>query len=169
MNRERIQTVAFLSLGEALSTGAMSPNAAQFTRSPKGQEMLQQWRNLAVEYDPALAQSLLDEIIVVDLDGDGWRDLPSGAPLEVRLDFPAGDTQFVETAEVIKEVWEGVGLNAFVNTVPGEQLGLMTTDATYDIRLYACAALPGALTQPASSHSNHIVHATIRNRMLPPL
>jgi len=151
MNRERIQTVSFLGLGEALSTGTMSPNAAQFNRTEQGQEMLQQWREFAVEYDPELAMSLLDEIDVVDQDGDGWRDLPSGAPLEVRIDFPAGNTQFIETAELIREDWQNVGLNAVVNTVPGEQLGVMTTGATYDIRLYGGGAPdgPDLLTYPA--------------------
>jgi peptide/nickel transport system substrate-binding protein len=143
MNRERIKTVAFLGLGQELSTGTMSPNAAQFNRSPRGQEMLRLWRESYVAYDPELAMSLLDEIDVVDKDGDGWRDLPSGAPLEVRLDFPAGNAAFVETAELIKDDWRAIGLNAFVNTVPGDQLGVMTTEATYDIRLYEGGAPDG--------------------------
>jgi len=151
MDRGRIQKLTFLGLGEAFSTGTMSPNAAQFNRSEKGQQMLQAWRDSAVEYDPDLAMSLLDEINVVDQDGDGWRDLPSGAPLEVRIDFPAGNAQFVETAELIKEDWQVIGLNAIVNTVPGEQLGVMTTNATYDIRLYGGGAPdgPDLLTYPA--------------------
>lgn len=149
-NRERIKTVTFLGLGYELSTGTMSPNAAQFNRSEKGKELLVQWRESAVAYDPDLAISLLDEINVVDQDGDGWRDLPGGAPLEVSIDFPAGNTAFIETAELMAEDWQAVGLNAFVNTVPGEQLGVMTTNATYDIRLYGGGAPdgPDLLTYP---------------------
>jgi peptide/nickel transport system substrate-binding protein len=149
-DRDRIQKLTFLGLGDVPSTGTMSPNAAQFNRSEKGKQMLEAWRNSAVEYNPDLAMSLLDEINVIDQDGDGWRDLPSGAPLEVRLDFPAGNAQFVETAELIKEDWRAIGLNAIVNTVPGEQLGVMTTEATYDIRLYGGGAPdgPDLLTYP---------------------
>lgn len=150
IDRERIKTVTFLGLGEELSTGTMSPNSGQFNRTERGQELLVEWRESAVAFDPDLAMSLLDEINVTDQDGDGWRDLPSGAALEVALDFPAGNTAFIETAELMTEDWQNVGINAFVNTVPGEQLGVMTRSATYDIRLYGGGAPdgPDLLTYP---------------------
>ena len=151
MDRERIRKITFLGLGEAASTGTMSPNSGQFNRTERGQEMLVAWRDSAVTYDPELAASLLDEIDVTDQDGDGFRDLPDGSPLEVRIDFPAGNTAFIETAELMVEDWKAVGLNAFVNSIPGSQLGVMTTSATYDIRLYGGGAPdgPDLLTYPA--------------------
>lgn len=151
MDRERIRKITFLGLGEAASTGTMSPNSGQFNRTERGQEMLVAWRDSAVTYDPDLAASLLDEIDVTDQDGDGFRDLPDGSPLEVRIDFPAGNTAFIETAELMVEDWKAIGLNAFVNSIPGSQLGVMTTSATYDIRLYGGGAPdgPDLLTYPA--------------------
>ena len=150
MDRERLKKLTFLGLGDAPSTGTMSPNAAQFNRSTRGQEMLQAWRNFAVDYDPDKAMALLDEINVIDQDGDGWRDLPSGTPLDVRIDFPAGATQFLETAELLKEDWQAIGLNASVNTVPGSELGVMTSQAVYDVRPYFGGAPdgPDLLTYP---------------------
>ena len=151
MDRERIRKITFLGLGEAASTGTMSPNSGQFNRTERGQQMLVAWRDSAVTYDPELAASLLDEIDVTDQDGDGFRDLPDGSPLEVRIDFPAGNTAFIETAELMVEDWKAIGLNAFVNSIPGSQLGVMTTSATYDIRLYGGGAPdgPDLLTYPA--------------------
>lgn len=151
MDRERIRKITFLGLGGEASTGTMSPNSAQFNRSQKGQEMLVAWRESAVTYDPELAASLLDEIDVTDQDGDGFRDLPDGSPLEVRIDFPAGNTAFIETAELMTEDWKAIGLNAYVNSIPGSQVGVMTTNATYDIRLYGGGAPdgPDLLTYPA--------------------
>ena len=151
MDRERIRKITFLGLGEEASTGTMSPNSVQFNRSEEGKEMLIAWRDSAVTYDPELAASLLDEIDVTDQDGDGFRDLPDGSPLEVRIDFPAGNTSFIETAELMVEDWKAVGLNAYVNSIPGAQVGVMTTNATYDIRLYGGGAPdgPDVLTYPA--------------------
>ena len=151
IDRERIRKITFLGLGDAASTGTMSPNAAQFNRSAEGQEILIAWRDSAVTHDPELAASLLDEIDVTDQDGDGFRDLPDGSPLEVRIDFPAGNTSFIETAELMVEDWKAIGLNAYVNSIPGSQVGVMTTNATYDIRLYGGGAPdgPDLLTYPA--------------------
>ena len=148
MDRERIRKITFLGLGEAASTGTMSPNSGQFNRTERGQQMLIAWRDSAVTYDPELAASLLDEIDVTDKDGDGFRDLPDGSPLEVRIDFPAGNTAFIETAELMTEDWKAIGLNAFVNSIPGAQLGVMTTSATYDIRLYGGGAPDGPICSP---------------------
>ena len=121
------------------------------TARQRGKKILIAWRDSAVTHDPELAASLLDEIDVTDQDGDGFRDLPDGSPLEVRIDFPAGNTSFIETAELMVEDWKAIGLNAYVNSIPGSQVGVMTTNATYDIRLYGGGAPdgPDLLTYPA--------------------
>lgn len=143
MDRERIRKVTWLGMGQEPSTGTMSPNSAQFNRTPEGQALLKEWRESAVEFDPELAMSLLDEIDVTDQDGDGWRDMPSGAALEVRIDFPSGAAAFLESAQLMAEDWQNIGLNAFVNSIPGSEIGVMTTNATYDIRLYGGGAPDG--------------------------
>ncbi len=37
------------------------------------------------KYDPVMARALLDRFGYVDRDGDGWRDLPDGKPLTLRI------------------------------------------------------------------------------------
>jgi ABC-type transport system substrate-binding protein len=37
------------------------------------------------EYNPAKAKALLDLYGYIDKDGDGWRDLPDGTPLEIEI------------------------------------------------------------------------------------
>ncbi|MEM7128225.1 MAG: ABC transporter substrate-binding protein [Chloroflexota bacterium] len=143
MDRERIRKVTWLGMGQEASTGTMSPNAAQFNRTEEGKAILQEWRESAVAFDPEMAMSMLDEINVVDQDDDGFRDLPSGAALEVRIDFPSGAAAFLEAAQLMAEDWQNVGLNAFVNSIPGSEIGVMTREATYDIRLYGGGAPDG--------------------------
>ncbi len=62
------------------------------------------------EYDPALAASKLDALGVVDQDGDGWRDLPSGAPLGIELNT---NDNTVRTASclILQDDFRAVGLN----------------------------------------------------------
>jgi peptide/nickel transport system substrate-binding protein len=49
----------------------------------------------------------------------------------------------------LKGDWEAVGIKTLVNTVPGEQLGVMTTNATFEIRVRGGApAGPDVLMYP---------------------
>ena len=61
------------------------------------------------EYDPALAASKLDDLGVVDADGDGWRDLPSGAPLTIEIN--ANDNTIrVAYCLIIQDDFRAIGL-----------------------------------------------------------
>jgi len=68
------------------------------------------------EYDPALAAALLDEIGVVDADGDGWRDLPSGDPLAIEIN--ANDnTVRIASCLILQDDWRAIGLDATFQVV----------------------------------------------------
>jgi len=64
------------------------------------------------EYDQAKAAALLDEIGVVDADGDGWRDLPSGAPLAIEINTNSGNTIREGACLILQDDFRSVGLNA---------------------------------------------------------
>ena len=86
------------------------------------------------EYDPALAASKLDAIGVVDQDGDGWRDLPSGAPLTIELNTN-DNTLRVASCLILQDDFRAVGLNlnfqvVDFNTLVG-QLFSSTGDLIY--------------------------------------
>jgi peptide/nickel transport system substrate-binding protein len=73
----------------------------------------------------------------VDADGDGFRDLPSGDPLSLRIDCSAGAMQSRTQSgatEIIKEGWEAVGLRVQINVVPDEQIPVMQANSQIDIR-----------------------------------
>jgi len=54
-----------------------------------------------VKYDPAGARALLDRFGYVDRDHDGWRDLPDGNPLVLRISSTIGSVE-----RQIDELWQ---------------------------------------------------------------
>jgi len=68
------------------------------------------------EYDPAKAAALLDEIGVVDADGDGFRDLPSGDPLTIEINANDNTTR-VASCLILTDDWNAIGINATFQVV----------------------------------------------------
>lgn len=135
IDREKIQKIVYFGTGE-LTTGTMSPKGIEF-QGDVGQDLYQQWRDLAVEFDLEKAAEMLDEAGAVDADGDGLRDMPSGDELLLRIDCSAGgarNTATTQTMEIIKEGWEALGLQTQINVVPDEQMGVMQDNSEFDIR-----------------------------------
>ena len=61
------------------------------------------------QYDPAAANALLDEIGLADTDGDGFRELPSGAPFVMSIDYATQGIGGVEV-ELVARHWNEVGV-----------------------------------------------------------
>lgn len=134
IDRPTIQKMVYYGTGE-LTTGTMSPKAVEYHRSERGKELYVKWRDLAVKYDPELAKKYLDEIGVVDKNGDGWRELPNGAPLELRIDASTtASNEYVLCSQIVQQNWEAVGLKTVYNAVPGEQLTNLQVTGMIDIR-----------------------------------
>jgi ABC-type transport system substrate-binding protein len=61
------------------------------------------------EYDPARARALLDTFGYVDRDGDGWREMPDGAPLVIEhMTLPDQPQRQLE--EIRKKNMDAIGL-----------------------------------------------------------
>jgi len=63
-------------------------------------------------YDPNKAKQLLDSAGYIDRDGDGWRDLPNGKRIEVKIIVPYGWTDWMFAAINIAESLKKVGIYA---------------------------------------------------------
>jgi ABC-type transport system substrate-binding protein len=64
-------------------------------------------------YDPVAARALLDKFGYRDRDGDGWRDLPDGRPLVVRVGTTPEDR---ERDDLIRKNFQVIGVRVdFVN------------------------------------------------------
>ncbi len=120
MDRQRLIDVVWDGIGYP-TNATISPQAWHFA-SPEGQAIYEEWRDAYVAYDPTLAGEHFDAAGFVDADGDGYRDLPSGAPFTLVLDV--GDWGGVEVSEGGSEVYAGnleeVGINVLLNNLVGQ-------------------------------------------------
>ncbi|NLV92126.1 MAG: ABC transporter substrate-binding protein [Firmicutes bacterium] len=133
INRERIQRMLYFGLGEP-TTGTFSPKAAEYHRTEEGQALFQEWKNSWVKYDPERAKQMLDSIGVVDRNGDGWRDLPNGEPLVLRIDFNSqANRTDIQINEMVAVDWENLGLKVQLNPIDGSQFSVLDATATFDI------------------------------------
>lgn len=70
------------------------------------------------EYDPEKASEMLDELGIVDKDGDDWREYPDGSDLMLVIDATP-EVARVAHAQMVVEDWKKIGLNAEVNSLTG--------------------------------------------------
>ncbi len=149
INRDRINRMIFYDTAFT-TTGTISPKAVEYHRTEEGQQIFEEWRDLAKSFEPQKSEDLLDEIGIVDQNGDGWRQFPDGDEIILRIDagtnFPP---HIIDSIQLVKENWEDIGLETIINTVDGAQLGVMQENAEFDIRTW-----PGGVPDGA----NHLVY-----------
>ncbi len=111
INRDEINEVAFFGLGEAKQYIGFSP-APSFV-DPK-------WSQYFAQYDPAMANTLLDEVGMMDTDGDGFRELPNGDKLVLNLQF---STQGIagQVVELVGQSWAEVGIQSSVKEITPDE------------------------------------------------
>jgi peptide/nickel transport system substrate-binding protein len=117
-NRKEVLKSLYYNSGE-LTTGTLSPKAPCFQAGERGQEVYRAWRDSYVEHDPKKAARLLDEIGLLDSNGDGFREQPDGSKLVVRLDYPADTSnEHITKNDLLRRDWEAVGVKTEMNPVP---------------------------------------------------
>ena len=91
----------------------------------------------ACTHDIEGAKDLLDEMGCVDIDGDGFRETPSGLPLIVDLYITTGgsNTDTMASCELFVEYWQEIGLNAKVN--PTDSTLLETNQEANELKIQA--------------------------------
>jgi len=72
------------------------------------------------EHDPAFAMATLDELGVVDADGDGFRNLPNGRRFLLNLQF---SSQGISAAvvELVAQAWSDVGIETTLKEVTSDE------------------------------------------------
>jgi peptide/nickel transport system substrate-binding protein len=111
MNRQEINEVAFFGMGEPKQYTGFNP-LPPFA-DPK-------WEQYYARYDPKMANLLLDEMGLEDVDGDGFRELLNGDKLVINLQF---SVQGVPAAlvELIGQHWAAVGIQTTVKEVTPDE------------------------------------------------
>ena len=126
INREELNQVAYFGEG----------TIQQYTGfSPVPDFVDEKWKTFATEYDPDGAKAALDALGVVDKDGDGFRDLPSGKPLVLNLQFA---TQGIagQVVELIGQYWSDVGVKTTVKEITPDEYRSAQSSNQLDVGLW---------------------------------
>jgi peptide/nickel transport system substrate-binding protein len=146
INRERINKVVSLGLATP-KQATLSANSPEF-QTPEGKKVYDEWAALCAAYQPDTAKALLDEIGVVDVNGDGWRERPDGSALELIVDIPVTDRQSIDAMDLVKEDWEAVGLKTTLNVADGTIVTQRTQAGEIMIRAWGSACAWGLISAP---------------------
>ena len=111
MNRDEMNEIAFFGLGTPRQYIGFSPKPDFIDDS---------WLTHYTQYDPDMANSLLDEIGMADTDGDGFRELPNGDKIVLNLQF---STQGIagQLVELVGQYWAEVGVQTTVKEVTPDE------------------------------------------------
>jgi peptide/nickel transport system substrate-binding protein len=82
-----------------------------------------------------MAKSLLDEIGVVDKDGDGMRELPNGETLVLNLQV-ATQGMSIKIVELVGQSWRDVGINNTVKEVTTDEYRSAQSSNQLDVTMY---------------------------------
>ncbi|MBT5519402.1 MAG: ABC transporter substrate-binding protein, partial [Rhodospirillales bacterium] len=126
INRAEINEVAFFDLGEAKQYIGFSPPPSFV--DPK-------WLKYYAQFDQALANKLLDEVGMMDKDGDGNRELPNGDTLVINMQFA---TQGVATSvvELIAQHWSDVGIKTTSKEVTPDEFRSAQSANQLDVTIW---------------------------------
>lgn len=144
IDRDRINDIVALGLATPRQA-ALSPESPEF-QTTEGAQVYEEWANSYAEYDPEQAMAYLDEIGVVDVTGDGFRERPDGAPLELIVDVDVTDSKSIDSLDLIKEDWEEIGINMTINAIAGEVLNQRAQAGEIMIRSWGSAAAWGLIS-----------------------
>ncbi len=152
INRDEINDVAYYGLGKVEQFVGISP-APDFVTEDVKMYMTQ--------YDPDGASALLDEVGLKDTDGDGFRELPSGAPLAINLDYATQGFGGVEV-ELIARYFNEAGIKtSFKEVTPDEYRGSQASNQL-DVHLWdkgqplaIVAGDPETFKPPFGNYFNH--------------
>jgi len=117
-NRPQTQTLLYYGTGE-LTSGTMSPKAIEYQFNEEAKQRYVEWRDAFVTYDPDMANSILDELGLIDSNDDGFREFPDGSELLIRFDAP-GDpgSEHGTKNELLAKDWNDIGIKTMMNPIP---------------------------------------------------
>ena len=122
INRQEVIDTIWVSQGEPWQ-GAPKPQSEYYNET-----LAKQY----TEYDPELANQMLDEIYP-DKNGDGIRLLPNGDPIS--FDLLIDGTRFadwVDAAEMVEGYWQEIGIDMNIASISGELLTERRNANDYD-------------------------------------
>ena len=126
INRDEINEVVFFGTGTPQQYIGFSPTPSFVDKK---------WTQYYAQFDPKLANKLLDEMGLKDVDGDGMRDLLDGTPLVLNLQV-ATQSMSIKQVELIGQHWAAVGINNTVKEVTTDEFRSAMSSNKLDVTMY---------------------------------
>ena len=126
IDRDQLNEVTAFGLGEPQQYIGFSPRPDFIDET---------WSSFEAAFDPDRANELLDEIGLVDKDGDGTRDLPSGDPFILDWQFATQETP-AQLVELIAQNWTDVGVKTTIKEVTSDEYRTAQSANTLDVLIW---------------------------------
>lgn len=133
LNREEINELVYLGQGEPMAGTLFEPLTVDFI-----DEGL---RKYATEYAPKRAAAILDDLGLVDRNGDGLRDLKNGETMIVRLLY-SNQGSPVRLHELAAGYWTDIGVRVDLREVTSDEYRELGSKDGLDIAAWNGASIP---------------------------
>ncbi|MDO4355519.1 MAG: ABC transporter substrate-binding protein [Clostridia bacterium] len=91
------------------------------------------WDTTAVDDNLADANAMLDEAGYIDVDGDGFREMPDGSKIEWKAECPTGWSDWNASLEILCESAKKIGLNIVTHFPESSEYTLDYQTGNFDI------------------------------------
>jgi peptide/nickel transport system substrate-binding protein len=136
INRAEIVEAVYLGQATPMQATPADPNTVSF--------VTEEHKNAFIEFDPALANSLLDEMGLADTNGDGLRERADGSNLTINLQF-SNQGGPIRSHELIKEYWGAVGINVNIKEVTSDEYREQAASNDLDVLTWKYDGTAGAI------------------------
>ncbi|MEW2918524.1 ABC transporter substrate-binding protein [Ruegeria sp. ANG10] len=126
MDRNQLNEVTAFGLGEPTQYIGFSPRPDFIDAK---------WSEYEAGFDQDRANALLDEVGLVDQNGDGFRDLPNGDPLVLDWQFSTQSAS-AQLVELIAQNWKDVGVNTAIKEVTSDEFRAAQSANTLDMGMW---------------------------------
>ena len=127
IDRNAINETAYFGLGEP----------SQYTGiNPLPDFIDEKWTSHYAEFDPDRAAALLDEVGLVDTDGDGFRELPNGDTFVLNIQFSTQEMP-AQVIELISLNWSEAGVRTTIKEVATDEYRSAQSAGKLDVGSWA--------------------------------
>lgn len=140
IDREELNQVVYIGLAKP-SNNTIMPRSDLFKP-----EYATKWAN----YDPKLANKLLDEIGLTKKDSQGFRLLPDGRPATIVVEYASEETEDNDALALIADNWKKIGIKMLTKPQTRDNFRLRTFSGEAIMTAFAGAvtAVPTVNTSP---------------------
>jgi peptide/nickel transport system substrate-binding protein len=116
---------------------------------PESPLFKEEYRDKWTQYDPEMANQLLDQIGLTERNSEGIRLLPDGRPLQIVVETAGEETEQTDVLELITDHWKKIGVSLFIK--PSQREVFYNRINSGDTQMAVWWGLENALLKPSMS------------------